>query len=301
MDTAFLESFVMVVEQGSIAEAARRLNVTPAAVAQRIQALEREFRAPLLMRSGRSVKPTEAGAKILERARPLLQQVHDLKAYAVDGEIAGELRLGAIATALNGMLPDLLAALAHRYPKLSIHVVPGASDALIPQVQLGKLDAAIIAEPEFDFGKACGWHVLREEPLVVLLPRSVCIDDPQEALRSQPFIRYDRNTYGGKIADHYLRQTGIQPEERFELTSLTAIALLVDRGLGVALVPDWSPPWPEGLSVKKLEIPDLSYVRRLGLLWFRASARIRLTQALLEQAAANPRRVGSVPSSGDNG
>jgi DNA-binding transcriptional LysR family regulator len=284
MDTCFLESFVTVVEHGSIAEAARRLNLTPAAVAQRIHALEREFDTPLLSRSGRAVRPTEAGAKIIERSRQLLQEVRDLKAHAVNDTMAGELRLGAIATALNSMLPDILAALARKYPQLNVYVVPGSSESLLPQVQNGDLDAAIIVEPEFAIAKTCGWRVLREEPLVVLTPAAMSVSDPNAALRSQPFIRYDRSARGGRIADNYLRQTGIRPKERFELTSLTAIALLVDRGLGVSLVPDWPPPWPEGLSIRKLPIPDRSYVRRLGLLWTRASVRIRLVHAFLEEA-----------------
>ena len=52
MDTQFLESFVMVVEHGSVAEAARRLNLTAAAVTQRIRALEREIGTALVSRSG---------------------------------------------------------------------------------------------------------------------------------------------------------------------------------------------------------------------------------------------------------
>lgn len=285
MDTRFLESLVTVVEQGSIAEAARRLNLTPAAITQRIQALERELGTALLMRSGRTVRPTEAGARMVERGRGLLMEVRDLKAHAVDTGMAGELRLGAVATALNGMLPDILAALARSYPRLTVHMVPGTSDYLLSQVQAGALDAAIIAEPDYGLAKTCGWRVLREEPLVVLAPRAMPGDDAHALLREQPYIRYDRNTYGGRIADRYLRAQDIQPTVRFELTSLSAIALLVDRGLGVALVPDWPPPWPEGLSLKKLPIADPSCVRRLGLLWYKASARLRLVNALLEQAA----------------
>jgi DNA-binding transcriptional LysR family regulator len=60
MDTKFLDSFVTVVDHGSIAEAARRLNLTPGAVAQRVRALEEEIGAALLIRSGRTVRPTEA-------------------------------------------------------------------------------------------------------------------------------------------------------------------------------------------------------------------------------------------------
>jgi DNA-binding transcriptional LysR family regulator len=286
MDTRFLESFVTVVEHGSIAEAARRLNLTPAAVAQRIRALEHEIGAQLLSRSGRTVRPTEAGAKIIERSRRFLQEVRDLRALAIDETTAGELRLGAVATALNGLLPDILASLAEKYPLLGVYVVPGTSESLYPKVLNGELDAAIIVEPEFSIPKTCGWQVLRQEPLVVLTPASMNISDPLLALQSAPFIRYDRNAVGGRIADRYLRLVGIRPQDRFELTSLTAIALLVDRGLGVSLVPDWSPPWPEGLSLKKLPIPDQSYIRRVGLLWNRASVRIRLVNAFLEEASA---------------
>jgi DNA-binding transcriptional LysR family regulator len=284
MDTRFLESFITVVEHGSIAEAARRLNLTSAAVAQRIRALEHEIGAQLLSRSGRTVRPTEAGAKIIDRSRHFVQEVRDLKAIATDETYAGELRLGAVATALNGLLPDILAALAKKYPLLGVYVAPGTSESLYPQVLNGELDAAILVEPQFTIPKTCGWRVLRQEPLIVLTPSSMRTTDPHLALQSAPFIRYDRNAVGGRIADAYLRRAGIRPQDRFELTSLTAIALLVDRGLGVSLVPDWSPPWPEGLSLNKLPIPDQSYVRRLGLLWNRASVRLRLVNAFLEEA-----------------
>src|SRR5262249_61897569 len=79
MDTRFLETFLMVVENGSIAEAARRLNLTSAAVALRLQTLERDIGAHLLFRSGRTVRPTEAGRAILRRARNFLRDMRDLK------------------------------------------------------------------------------------------------------------------------------------------------------------------------------------------------------------------------------
>ena len=56
MDTQFLESFLLVVEHGSVAEAARRLNLTPAGVTQRLKALEQELGMALVSRSGRTVR-----------------------------------------------------------------------------------------------------------------------------------------------------------------------------------------------------------------------------------------------------
>src|SRR6266581_8542498 len=122
MDTRFLDSFVMVVDNGSISEAARRLNLTPAAVAQRIRALESEIGARLVFRSGRTVRPTEAGASILARTRNFLGEVRDLKIIAANDKPSGELRLGAFQSALTGLLPDILKQLTMRYPQIEVHI-----------------------------------------------------------------------------------------------------------------------------------------------------------------------------------
>src|SRR2546427_349269 len=191
VDTQFLNTFVAVADRGSMAAAARLLNITPAAVAQQIRTLEREIGAALIARSGRTVSVTEAGARLLQRARDLL----------------------------------------------------------------------------------------REEPLVVLAPQSLAGRDPHELLATQPLIRYDRNQWGGRQADQYLRLAGIVPRERFELNALNAIAVMVDRGLGVSLVPDWARPWPEGLKLARIPLPREFEPRRIGIVWSRATIRLRLVTA----------------------
>ncbi len=283
MDTRFLESFVAVVENGSMAEAARRLNLTPAAVAQRIHALEDDIGARLLARSGRAMRPTEAGAAILGRARHLVQDIRDLKSIASD-ETAGELRLGAVSTAISGMLPAVLKPMTARYPQIEIYILPGTSAELYHKVLSGDLDAALIAQPPFAIPKSCEWRVFRDEPLVVLTPAGKSFADPHTALATEPFIRYDRNNWGGRLVDGYLRQAGIRPRDRFELDGLEAIAVLVDQGLGVSLVPDWAPPWPEGLSLTKLPVRNQSFTRHMGLLWARTSLRLRLVRAFIDAA-----------------
>ncbi|MCC3263312.1 LysR family transcriptional regulator, partial [Paenibacillus polymyxa] len=56
MDTRYVQSFVSVIESGSLAEAARRLDLTPAAIAARVRTLEEELGTTLIKRVGRSVK-----------------------------------------------------------------------------------------------------------------------------------------------------------------------------------------------------------------------------------------------------
>ena len=286
MNTQFLTTFVTVVERGSMAAAARHLNITPAAVAQQIHALERDIGAPLIARAGRTVSVTEAGTRILERSRELLRDIADLRTVANDEATAGELRLGAGTNALTGILPDILARMVARFPLINVFIRPGYSPELYRAVENGELDAAIVLQAPFALPKTCSWQLLREEQLVVLAPQSMANADPHELLATQPFIRYDRNQWGGHQVNQYLQMVGIKPRERFELNALNAIAVMVDRGLGVSLVPDWARPWPEGLRVVRLALPRATEPRRVGVLWTRSTIRIRLVTAFLQEALA---------------
>ena len=75
---------------------------------------------------------------------------------------------------------------------------------------------------------------------MVLAPQSMAGRDPHVLLSTQPFIRYDRNQWGGHQVEGYLHRVGIKPRERYELNALNAIAVMVELGLGVSLVPDWA-------------------------------------------------------------
>ncbi|WP_206957252.1 LysR family transcriptional regulator [Trinickia acidisoli] len=287
MDSRYLQSFVYVVELGSIAEAARRLDLTPAAVAQRVKMLEEELGAKLVRRNGRTVGTTEAGERILERARSILHGIRDLTSDLVDASVlAGQLRLGGTPTMMTGLIPDALAQMLTRHPQIDIWLEPANSLELYRRVTHGELDAAVLVHPLTDLPKSCDWHTFREEPLVLLTPAAMRVNDVHRTIETEPFVRYDRNAVGGQLADAYLRQHGLQPRHRCELDGLDAIAVLVDRGLGVSLVPDWLSSRFAGLSLAKWPLPHAFPTRTVGLLWNRSSARIRLVRAFLEAAKA---------------
>ncbi|MDB5859859.1 MAG: transcriptional regulator, LysR family-like protein [Ramlibacter sp.] len=284
MDTQFLQSFVMVIDCGSMAEAARRLDLTPAAVAARVKALEESIGTGLVRRAGRTVKATEAGLRILTNARGVLRDIRNLQALANDDAPLGEWRLGVSTSALTGVVPPLLRGLYQRHPKLAVYMEPGNSGWLYQRVNASMLDAAVIVEPQFALPKSCRWQMLVEEPLCVLAPAALAGRDPLDLLASEPFIRYDRTMWGGRMADSYLREHQIQPQERIEIDGLNAIAVFVHQGLGVSLVPDWTPPWPEGLEVVRIPLPPPAPVRRMGLVWTEGP-KASLATAFLGEAA----------------
>ncbi len=284
MNSKFLNTLIAVHRHGSMAEAARRLNITHGAVAQQIKALEEELGTTLISRSGKTVHLSNAGHRILETSQKILDDIDSLSALANTEEIRGELRLGAGNTALSSTIPNILAMLVDRYPFLQVSIRPGLSSEFYPCVENNELDAAIALEPPFELPKRLGWRVLSEEHFVLLASAKHQGKNAHELLRQQPFIRYEKDTWVGQQIEQYLKSAAITPKERFELASIEAIALMVNKGLGVAIVPNAWNLWKQGLEVLSIPLPNTCAPRRFGLIWARSSPRLQLVEVFLKAA-----------------
>lgn len=280
MDSRFLETFLIVVQCGSLVQAARQLSITPAAVAQRVKALERDIGVELVARAGRQVHPTDAGLALVEHGQRIVRDVSNLRMQVSQGSPVGELLVGAVNTALTGLLPSTLKLLKTSAPNLRLTLSPGTSPDLFAKVRSRELDAAILVQPPYALPKALIWHPIRREPLVLLAHRSMQGASPLDLLRTQPFLRYDRLSWGGRLVDIYLRRSRLEPREWIELDALEAIAIMVDRGLGVALVPDWPAPWPACPNLVRIDLEPTAPRREIGLVWHRGTPRQQLISPL---------------------
>ena len=283
METRFLETFLLVAERGSLAEAARLLGITPAAVTQRVKALENEIGTPLLVRSGRRVKPTEAGHSILSHAAQVVSEVQRLRIIALADLPMGELRIGAISTALTGILPHGLRRMRRHMPKVEFFVLPGPSAELYRALCDGRLDVALVVRPPFELPKSLDSSLVRTDQFVLLAPFEHRQLDPGELLATQPFIRYDRNNWGGRLVHAWLEHQKIDPRDWIELDQLEAIAVMVSNGLGISILPDWAPPWPAGVSAARLPLAGPSLVRHIDAIWTRDSPSARLIRTLIDE------------------
>lgn len=279
MDTRFLESFVQIVELGSIAEAARALHLTPTAVSLRVKALEEEIHARLIERAGRTVVPTDAGLKVLAQAKLLLAEVDTFLSLASSNDLpAGPLVLGAIPSAMDSLLPAMLQRWVNKHKDIKIILEPAASTILYQRVLDKQVDAAILTKPLFDLPKVCDWQLLRTDTIVLLTPSSVEPGDPFEIIRSHPFIRYDRRVVGGRMVDDYLRTHDLQPDTRLELDGIHHIANFVRNGLGVAILPSSATYGMDEPSIRQHHLPGPTPTRSIGLLTLRSTIRKELVQ-----------------------
>ncbi|MCZ4281729.1 LysR substrate-binding domain-containing protein [Kiloniella laminariae] len=301
MNLLFLESLVYVANLGSLAEAARAQGLTATAVSQRLKALEGLTGTALIARSGKTVALTEAGQRILPHARQVLDEQRRLLQALDQQSLCGRVELGVISTGMTGLLPSVLCKLGAKESPgkdLEVKLHPGTSAQLYNRMLQDELDAIVISAAPFALPKTLISDQLHQEPLCLIgAAGQITASDQQpkpeqlhDLIRQAPFIRYDRNAWGGRLVERYLRVHQIQVKEFCELDALEAIAVLVNSGLGLALVPDWPQPWIQGLKLDKVILPDTEYARQILLLRKRSSRKetaISYLAGLFKEAARN--------------
>lgn len=285
MESRYLKCFLHVIEQGSIAEAARFLNIAPATVAQRLKALEMDIGCQLLQRTGRSVRPTVAGSRILAHAYTMLSAEEEIRAAASNTDLPpGPLRLGVTPASTAGILPKILNQWGARYPAISVFVDPAVTPVLHNRVVEGELDVALISHPNYTLPKTCGWEPLSQEELVLVAHKDIAVKEPLHVLGTHPFIRYDLGTVAGRMIDDYLKGMRIVPNARFELDGIMPIAELVAAGLGVSILPNSPFLFRYKQELNCWPLPPPVQCRTIGAIWMRASMRVRMAETFVDIA-----------------
>jgi DNA-binding transcriptional LysR family regulator len=139
---AQLAVLAAVVRRGGFRGAAKDLFIAPSAVSHAVTSLEDRLGVRLLARTTRSVAPTEAGARLIERLVPALAEIDGALAAAREerGRPAGNLRIGVPLTAAHLLLAPKLAAFCAAYPEIVLE--PVIEDRFTDVVAAG-LDAGI--------------------------------------------------------------------------------------------------------------------------------------------------------------
>ncbi|WP_179402025.1 LysR substrate-binding domain-containing protein [Burkholderia guangdongensis] len=146
-----LKAFVTVAEEGSIRAAARRLNVSPAALTKAVKELEQALGVSLVLRTARGVQLTGLGQQLNVRARLI---VAEMQRARDDIEQAQGAATGAVAAAITPavaltILPDAFRAFRRRFPDARVNIVEGFPGLALPRLHDGTLDFAVsVVVPE---------------------------------------------------------------------------------------------------------------------------------------------------------
>jgi LysR family transcriptional regulator, hydrogen peroxide-inducible genes activator len=165
-----LRYLVAVANERSFGRAAQRCFVSQPALSVAIQKLEEELGARLFERSKSEVTVTPVGARIVEQAQKVLEEMARIREIAQAGRnpLAGPLKLGVIHTVAPYLLPDLIPALHELAPQMPLDIEENLTENLEAALRAGGIDAAIVALPFAPAGAVTTF--LYEEPFQVVVP-----------------------------------------------------------------------------------------------------------------------------------
>ena len=163
-----LRSFLAVADSGSVRAAAEDLVVTQAAVSASIAALQKSLGVALVTPDGRGLRLTDAGASYARYARRilgLLDEAGRAAAAAADPE-RGELRIAAVTTAAEQIVPGILGGFRRRHPQTGVRLEAGNRDRVRSLLDRHQVDLVLTGRPEPAWDVVV--HAVRAHELVVV-------------------------------------------------------------------------------------------------------------------------------------
>lgn len=293
--------------RGTIAAAAEAMGYTPSAISQQLAVLEREAGVPLTFRSGRRLRLTAAGERLVARADTVLATLEIAQAELRRGSdtIDGTVRLAVFQSAALSLVPAALVALADAHPALRVHVTQSEPGAALADTWARNFDL-VVAE-EYPHHSAPHYRGIDRNPLITDEIRLCVGGDWSSAttlreVRKAAWVMEPEGTATRHFAEQACRTAGFEPDVRFETADLQAHVRYIEAGLAVGFLPGLM--WGQtGLSASALPLQPTA--ERTVFTAARESSRddaaIGAVRAALERAASELRPLGGVAGANTNG
>jgi DNA-binding transcriptional LysR family regulator len=233
-----LHAFLAVVRRGSVTAAAEELVVTQPSVSAAVAALERELGVTLTERAGRTLRPTAAGQAYVPYAADVLGLLDQGARAAREAAEAGRrtLRISAVTTAGEFLVPPLIQAFRERHPELEVSLDVGNRADVFQRLADHEVDVAITGRVPDD-GRLKGRAFMDNEFVLI-----TAAGDPLarrrwvavEELAGRPWLVREPGSGTRTLCEEYLAARGIAPR-LLTLGSNGAIKQAARVGLGVAL------------------------------------------------------------------
>ena len=294
MEFKQLRHFVAIIENGTISAAAIILCITQPALTRSIKNLEAQLHAKLLERQPRGVAPTEAGTRLYQRAKMILNETEntasDVTATA-NGE-RGSLNIGVAAMFAGDPMAEVVARLAKAVPGLTLNVTEGFYEDLITDLKIARIEALIT-----NFPPGTADEELVYEPLISVRTQFVIST-------SHPLARKSRTTYtdlrdcqlalvrqahvSSLLADLFVKENLTMRRPAIETNSLSLLRSLVLSGNYASLLPEHllEQDIADG-RIKRLELNGTPFERSSGLILRYSESRRPAVRYFIEATRAS--------------
>jgi DNA-binding transcriptional LysR family regulator len=230
-------------QYGSIREAAKHCNISPAAVHKHLKTLEDEFGLRLYSKQNGRLHLTEGGLVALPFAREILLH-YDAAFAAIEewkGGGRGTVRVGAGPTFSTCMLPALVKKFRRHFPRVDVYVETGDSEHLTSRLQAGALDLIFdLAASHLEdrsLEQVAQWEA---QTGFISARADVPTHCRLSALQKVPFILFSKGTAMELAVRHYMHALNFQPSVVMRSDSAEAIKAMIRAGLGISVLFLWN-------------------------------------------------------------
>lgn len=258
MNLQSLRTFLIAAENESMTAAADELLYAQSTVTTHIKQLEAEWNVTLFRKEGRGVRLTSEGRAILAKVKTIIQSMEALNETirSVDVGCAGHLRIAAIEPIGSHLIAPLLAQFSKTRPLLQLNYETGSYYAISGRYERQELEIAITQRPDSTY--PLPFEALFTERIQLLIREDHPLARAEkiriEDLNSERLIFTETIwAYQGIIEAGLVYYGGMNPYAGIEINSIHAAMTFVERGVGMALLPDYC------LSI----IPNTTVIREI--------------------------------------
>lgn len=235
-----------VAARGSFSAAADALSYTQSAVSQAVARLEAETGVPLIERDRGRVRPTVAGAALIDHADGILSRLEAAEAdvAAIAGARGGRLRMASFPTAGATLMPLAIATFRASHPEVELSLAEGEPEEIVPRLRTGEFDLVLIYEfrgVSEKLGAGLRRFDLLEDPVRVALPEGHALAGRSALrlrdLREESLVQTSASTPYARYVVRSCHAAGFEPRVSFESDDFQTVQGLVAAGVGVALIP----------------------------------------------------------------
>lgn len=233
-------AFNKIIETGSFTKAGEELGYTQSAVSQMVRSLEKELSTTLILRSRKGIDLTPDGRELLPYINTVCNAHRELleKQKEMQGLQKGIVRIGTFSSVSCNWLPGLMKDFKARYPSVYFELHQGEYTSIAQWIKEGTVDFGFI-NPAAEGAANLQTVPLAQDEMLAVLPQShplvsidrVTIDD----LASEPYILLDEGQLSEPL--EFFRQNGLQPNIQYRVFDDYTIMSMIEKGLGIAILP----------------------------------------------------------------
>jgi len=284
MDINALQAFIEVARKESFSLASETLFITQPAISKRIAALEDDLGVQLFNRINRKVTLTDAGQKLLPKAKALVDELNDMRRYAtsLSDEIKGELLIGTSHHVSMHRLPPILREYRRQYLDVHLDMTFGESDIMCKLVERGEIELAIVTLPK-TLPDSLEKRVLWVDSLhFVVGPDHPLL--PQEnvsfqQLAEHPCVLPSESTETYRVISREMERAGLTLNVQMTNNNLDTLKMLVGAGFGWTLLPETL--LDESVMEVFVEADGVRFERELGVVLHRKRSLSNAAKAML--------------------